>query len=122
MEHPEREAGHDRTRLSEFINLAFASVIAVAVSSGCYDLIDTTIGLTLLALLWQYGAKSRPNRVNGLMWSAVIGLCMVLVVGVVIDTNFLPDTACTERPNIAFLVWLGSVVVASLYRRIEHGK
>ncbi len=99
---------------------AVAGIVTVASSSGQHDLSDTAIGVVIAVLMWPLIKTKKTEHTRKLV-SVVSGLCILLLVGVVVDIIF----SKTPFHISHFVVWaLASIVIYIALPSIEkkHNK
>lgn len=95
---------------------AVAGMITVAASSGLHDFSDTMIGIVIGLLMWPL-IKSKKSRYTRVLVSAISGLSILLIVGVIVDA--ILGKTCFHVSH--FLVWLAaSVILYFLLPAIER--
>jgi peptidoglycan/LPS O-acetylase OafA/YrhL len=97
----------DRTAQAAVLGVALAGGVAVAVAPEAWDWSDTTVGLTLLAVLAGYYRRSWSSSwheviVQALAIAAVGGLCAALAL----------MRPLSQQSSLFFLeLWLGLTIV-----------
>ena len=116
---------HDAT----IIGVAFAGIVSVVVTQDEWDLFDSMVGLTLMAVLLAYGRFRREvvtSPWEAVAVGAVWAFCVVLVFGVLIEdiqgwVRWPP--IAEERPGLAgfwfAMVWLAGTVVFAVALRVS---
>ena len=124
-ESPPAPPTHDAT----IIGVAFAGIVSVVVTQDEWDLYDSMVGLTLMAILLAYGRFRREvvtSRWEAVAVGAVWAFCVVLVFGVLIEDVqgwvHWPPIAEARRDLAGFwfaVVWLACTAVFSVVLRVS---
>jgi hypothetical protein len=100
-----------------------AGAIAVAVNSGCYDLTDSIVGATLLITLYSFGWHNRVKQAIPLLYSSLVAICVVLLIGAVLDNNLYEGRdICASNHWAHVVVWLGTTATVYLILKLSGNR